>query len=1034
LDNKSRRLSVLTRSEQKIIYGLPILTSEERKYYFCLSDSDQEIIDTQIRGVESKIYYIIQLVYFKISFRFFKFNFSDVEEDVGYVLKKYFVTEINFNLNKIFDKRTIWKQQSIILKIFSYTSSGKKEEEKLLAVARSIVPIDANPRYLFKEIVRFANENKIIVPAYTNIQLIISTAIVAEEAILFEKLNNLISDEVKLLIDNLLKKEGDTRYSLTLIKSPPKSFSYGHATEEKKKRNTLSPIFDKAKIILEHLRISPLSTKYFAGLVDQYTIYKLNRFNDIKRYFYILCFVYYRYLSINDSLIKTYLYLVSKYVSEVKESLKQRILQIKIENSNNLNKGVMVLRLIANDKNIKPGQSAQELRSEAFNILPADKINKLANYLEKSDIDFEAFKWIEYDKKYDKIKRNLRHIFKDLTISTNAQSRNLALYKSIIFLQSFLQHNKSKMESPPIDFIPKHLEKHLYEKVDRKKTVIARRYEMLLYRMLKNKIDSSDIFIYDSINYRSMESDLIELNYFIENEKNIVENLNSAFLKGNFIEIIQEKLNTLEQEILTTNNNILDGRNSCFKFSNKQKKDKWHLEYDGVENKVINNPIFKKLPKIDIVDLVLMVNKKIKFLSTFTHILNRYSKSDIEEMPLVGALIAYATNMGIGKMAFNSNLEYNQLKGIKNSRLREETLKEANEFVVNATAKLPIQKIYNINDTVHSSIDGKKYEAMPNIFNARYSPKYFGLSKGISVMTLVANFQPVALKIISPNEYEGNFNLELLMMNESDIQPSINSTDMHGINEINHALHDFANYDLQPRYTNIYKQAQNICGAKDPSKYPDNYVIKPNYKINTQMMIDEGPNIKRIIASMMTKTCTVSTIVKKLSSSMKSNKTRKAIVEYNKILRSIHILKTINSPEYRQNIQIALNRGEAYHQFVGAVSYANGGKIIAKTENDQLIFKECGRLICNIILYYNSYILSQFYLQKLKENNINQINALKRISPASWNNVNLHGKYEFNKNSSNISFNNLNKLIRNESLVDGMLDDQVQTLLDDEES
>ncbi len=99
----------------------------------------------------------------------------------------------------------------------------------------------------------------------------------------------------------------------------------------------------------------------------------------------------------------------------------------------------------------------------------------------------------------------------------------------------------------------------------------------------------------------------------------------------------------------------------------------------------------------------------------------------------------------------------------------------------------------------------------------------------------------------------------------------------------------------------------------------------------------------------MLKTGTVSNIVKKLTSSMKSNKTRKAIAEYNKILRTIHILKTINSLKYRQNIQIALNRGESYHQLAGNISYANGGKIIAKTEREQLIFKECARLVCNII-------------------------------------------------------------------------------------
>jgi hypothetical protein len=125
-------------------------------------------------------------------------------------------------------------------------------------------------------------------------------------------------------------------------------------------------------------------------------------------------------------------------------------------------------------------------------------------------------------------------------------------------------------------------------------------------------------------------------------------------------------------------------------------------------------------------------------------------------------------------------------------------------------------------------------------------------------------------------------------------------------------------------------------------------------------------------------------------------------------------------------MRVALNRGESYHQFVGAVSYANGCKIIAKRKIDQLIFKECSRLIYNVILYYNSHILSQFYLQKLKKNNIVQINALKLVSPGSWNNINLHGKYEFNKNSSNISFSSLNKLIRGQILIDNIVNDSEQ--------
>ena len=59
---------------------------------------------------------------------------------------------------------------------------------------------------------------------------------------------------------------------------------------------------------------------------------------------------------------------------------------------------------------------------------------------------------------------------------------------------------------------------------------------------------------------------------------------------------------------------------------------------------------------------------------------------------------------------------------------------------------------------------------------------------------------------------------------------------------------------------------------------------------------------------------------------------------------------------------------------------------------------------------------------------------MKRISPASWNNVNLHGKYEFNKNSANMSFSNLNKLIKDKILADDILHDQEKALFDGEDS
>ena len=49
---------------------------------------------------------------------------------------------------------------------------------------------------------------------------------------------------------------------------------------------------------------------------------------------------------------------------------------------------------------------------------------------------------------------------------------------------------------------------------------------------------------------------------------------------------------------------------------------------------------------------------------------------------------------------------------------------------------------------------------------------------------------------------------------------------------------------------------------------------------------------------------------------------------------------------------------------------------------------------------------------------MNQITALKRISPIAWVNINFHGKYDLQKMSAHMSLNSLMELIKNETLID----------------
>jgi hypothetical protein len=93
-------------------------------------------------------------------------------------------------------------------------------------------------------------------------------------------------------------------------------------------------------------------------------------------------------------------------------------------------------------------------------------------------------------------------------------------------------------------------------------------------------------------------------------------------------------------------------------------------------------------------------------------------------------------------------------------------------------AKLPVFQYYNIEEEIiHGSLDGQKLNTQIDTINARHSPKYFGLGKGITSLTLVANHIPINAKIIGAHEHESHFAFDLLYNNTSDVDPRILSTD-----------------------------------------------------------------------------------------------------------------------------------------------------------------------------------------------------------------------------------------------------------------
>lgn len=160
------------------------------------------------------------------------------------------------------------------------------------------------------------------------------------------------------------------------------------------------------------------------------------------------------------------------------------------------------------------------------------------------------------------------------------------------------------------------------------------------------------------------------------------------------------------------------------------------------------------------------------FMDEFNHILGRDATDTIPRQQLIAAILALGTNHGVRKMAQISDITAQQLHAAVNNFVRNETLEKANVKIVNATSKLPMFQYYNIEeDQIHSSSDGQKFGTKFDTINSRYSPKYYGLGKGLSDYTMVANHIPVNAKIIGTHEHESYYVFDVLYNNETDIKP-----------------------------------------------------------------------------------------------------------------------------------------------------------------------------------------------------------------------------------------------------------------------
>jgi hypothetical protein len=502
----SHRLSILTDAEIEDLYGLPRFTEDDRRLYFDLSPDEQKAAATYTPAIAA--HFVLQLGFCKARQLFIVYEEEDVRDDLNHIVKRHF-PDMDLARVKTLSKPTRLAQQQAILELTRYRLCDSAEKLELERKAQRSARLSAQPIFILREVLHHLTQQRIVAPAYKTLQDMVGRVVARERDRLSQLLTAKLTPPVRRHLDKL--REGDEHiYRISTLRKEPRDFSYKELQREVDHRKVFQPLHEFAKTFFVTAAISMDSRRYYASLVTFYTVFRLKRMAIGPAQLYLLCFAYYRFRQINDNLVEAFIHLVHEYEQQAKVAAEQAVQQALSDSAGNLPAAGQVLQLFV-DPSLPDNTPFGVVKKKAFSLLRPDRFRLVSDYLGSTKFDRASFEWASYPKLPHKLKRNLRHLFREIEFSGYLEKS--PLMKAVNFLQNLLRQGKlphqAKLSDFPPAFIPKNWRPYLFTRNGKERKLVVDRYEFAVYRMLRNALESGDVFVKDSAEFRSLEDDLI---------------------------------------------------------------------------------------------------------------------------------------------------------------------------------------------------------------------------------------------------------------------------------------------------------------------------------------------------------------------------------------------------------------------------------------------------------------------------------------------------------------------------------------------
>jgi TnpA family transposase len=602
-----------------------------------------------------------------------------------------------------------------------------------------------------------------------------------------------------------------------------------------------------------------------------------------------------------------------------------------------------------------------------------------------------------HDKYYDELIEQYKTVRRFLptllsTIRFQSTKEGKQVQEAIEFLASLERQRQPSLHNAPIDIINAGWRNIVINA--KTKEIDRPGYTLCAMDQLQTYMRSRDIHVAKSERWCDPRAKLLSGKAWEQQKIAVCRALN---LSTDF----DEEFGYLSSILEDTYENVLQGlpKNDAVEIV-KNSKGKQRIKLSRLEKidepeslKRLRDKVDSLMPRIDFPELLLEVDRMSSFTEECTHISDNNSRVDGVEISLCAVVMAEACNIGLEPLINEDSpqLTRNRLSWIQQNCIRAETISKANARLVDLHSKQPLAKKMG---TGHiASADGVRFSCAVKTVNSGANKKYYGSKRGLTYYNFVSDqntgFHGI---VITGTLRDSLYLLDGMQDQQTSLDIKEIMTDTAGASEIIFALFWLLGYQFSPRLADVGgARFWRIDSKADYGVLND----ISNHKISEATLRKHWEDILRTAASLKLGHVSASDLVRSLFRKNRPSGLAKALMNLGRIIKTLYLLRYIDSEEYRRHILIQLNKGESRHSLARTVYHGRRGEIYEKYREGQEDQLNTLGLATNAIVLWNTvYIQAAVEHLKAQGEVINEEDEAK-LSPLGRKHINFLGHFSF---------------------------------------